>query len=113
MHDSNSKWDLKEIGWNVVDWKHLAQDRTKGGLLRTPHRNVGAYNRLCSEFLDLTLEKGSALWDSLFSLQLILRYVPNIHNIAHVGRAPLGHKVLIHVTTTNKNYILNLLPFYE
>jgi hypothetical protein len=32
--DDYIRTDLKEIGWNVVDWIHLAQDRDPaGGLL--------------------------------------------------------------------------------
>jgi hypothetical protein len=29
----NIKLDLREIGWDGVDWIDLAQDRTSGGLL--------------------------------------------------------------------------------
>jgi hypothetical protein len=29
----NIKMDLREIGWDGVDWIDMAQDRTSGGLL--------------------------------------------------------------------------------
>jgi hypothetical protein len=29
----NVKMDLRDIGWNGMDWIDLAQDRTSGGLL--------------------------------------------------------------------------------
>jgi hypothetical protein len=29
----NIKMDLKEIGWDVIDWIDLTQDRDSGGLL--------------------------------------------------------------------------------
>jgi hypothetical protein len=29
----NIKLDLRETGWEDVDWIHLAQDRASGGLL--------------------------------------------------------------------------------
>jgi hypothetical protein len=31
----NMKMDLREIGWDDVDWIDMAQDRASGGLLRT------------------------------------------------------------------------------
>jgi hypothetical protein len=33
--EDNIKTDLREIGWKGVDWIHLDQDKTGGGLLRT------------------------------------------------------------------------------
>jgi len=30
--DDNIEMDLKKIGWEGVDWIHLAQDRTNSGL---------------------------------------------------------------------------------
>jgi hypothetical protein len=29
----NIKMNLREIGWGSMDWIHLAQDKTSGGLL--------------------------------------------------------------------------------
>jgi len=31
--ENNVRIDLREIGWEVVDWIHLAQNRISGGLL--------------------------------------------------------------------------------
>jgi hypothetical protein len=31
----NIRMDFMEIGWDGVDWMHLAQNRTSGGLLLT------------------------------------------------------------------------------
>jgi hypothetical protein len=33
--EDNIRMDLREMGWEDVDWIHLAQDRDTGGLLRT------------------------------------------------------------------------------
>jgi hypothetical protein len=33
--ENSIRMDLKEIGWEVVDSIHLAQDRNSGGLSRT------------------------------------------------------------------------------
>jgi len=31
--EDNSRMDLGEIGWEFMDWMHLAQDRANSGLL--------------------------------------------------------------------------------
>jgi hypothetical protein len=31
----NIKMNLREIGWDVMDWINVAQNRTSGGLLET------------------------------------------------------------------------------
>jgi hypothetical protein len=31
--EDNIKMKFKDIGWDVMDWIHLAQNRTSGGLL--------------------------------------------------------------------------------
>jgi hypothetical protein len=33
MSEDNIKMDLKEIGWEVVNWIYLAQEETNGGIL--------------------------------------------------------------------------------
>jgi hypothetical protein len=31
--EESIRMDLRRIGWELMDWIHLAQDRTSGGLL--------------------------------------------------------------------------------
>jgi len=33
--EDNIRKDLRDMVWKVVDWMHLAQDRTSGGILWT------------------------------------------------------------------------------
>jgi hypothetical protein len=30
--EDNIRMDLRKLGWEAVDWMHLAQDRASGGL---------------------------------------------------------------------------------
>jgi hypothetical protein len=42
--------DLRENGLEVVDWKHVAQDRTSGGLCKHGNETSGSIKG--GEFLD-------------------------------------------------------------
>jgi hypothetical protein len=56
--------DLREVGWEVLDWMHLAQDRDQWRALVSTVMNIWGYIK-AGEFPGRFLKKGSTSQDTL------------------------------------------------